>query len=138
MSFAFINIHLDIYRIIIIPHKKDRCFGNEERLRKRKKKLCFVVYEKKGRCFSPSAQKRSFVHSKADCTQIAETKYITRYVQIYMSFSIMILQKSLQNFCRKEYCSNYQASGRHTSALSYFSFVMLQLRHTSALSSHVY
>ena len=22
MSFAFINIHLDIYRIIIIPHKK--------------------------------------------------------------------------------------------------------------------
>jgi hypothetical protein len=125
MSFAFINIHLDIYRIIIIPHKKDRCFGNEERLRKRKKKLCFVVYEKKGRCFSPSAQKRSFVHSKADCTQIAETKYITRYVQIYMSFSIMILQKSLQNFCRKEYCSNYQASGRHTLALSNFSFVIL-------------
>jgi hypothetical protein len=36
----------------------------------------------------------------------------------------MILQKSLQNFCRKEYCSNYQASGRHTS-----SFVILQLRH---------
>jgi hypothetical protein len=23
MSFAFINIHLDIYRIIIIPHKKE-------------------------------------------------------------------------------------------------------------------
>jgi hypothetical protein len=126
MSFAFINIHLDIYRIIIIPHKKDRCFGNEERLRKRKK-ICFVVYEKKGRCFSPLAQKRSFVHSKADCTQIAETKYITRYVQIYMSFSIMILQKALQNFCRKEYCSNYQASGRHTSALSYFSFVILRI-----------
>jgi hypothetical protein len=43
----------------------------------------------------------------------------------------MILQNSLQNFCRKEYCSNYQASGRHTSAsaLSYFSFVILQLRH---------
>jgi hypothetical protein len=36
MSFTFINIHLDIYRIIIIPHKKDRCFGNEERLQKRK------------------------------------------------------------------------------------------------------
>jgi hypothetical protein len=36
----------------------------------------------------------------------------------------MILQKSLQNFCRKEYCCNYQASGRHTS-----SFVILQLRH---------
>ena len=24
------------------------------------------MYEKKGRCFSPSAQRRSFVHSKAD------------------------------------------------------------------------
>jgi hypothetical protein len=32
MTFAFINIHLDIYRIIIIkPHKKDRCFGYEEK-----------------------------------------------------------------------------------------------------------
>jgi hypothetical protein len=41
----------------------------------------------------------------------------------------MILQKSLQNFCRKEYCSNYQASGHHTSALSYFSFVIIQLCH---------
>ena len=133
MSFAFINIHLDIYRIIIISHKKDRRFGNEERLRKRKIFLCFVVYEKKGRCFSPSAQKRSFVHNKADCTQIAETKYITRYVQIYISCSITILQKSLQNFCRKECCSNYQAS-----ASSYFSFVILQLRYASASSSYKY
>jgi hypothetical protein len=84
---------------------------------------------KEGKVFFAFGSKRSFVHSKADCTQIAETKYITRYVQIYMSFSIMILQKSLQNFCRKEYCSNYQAPDRHTSAVSNFSFVILQLRH---------
>jgi hypothetical protein len=32
MSFAFINIHLDIYRIIIIPHKQDKYFSNEEKL----------------------------------------------------------------------------------------------------------
>jgi hypothetical protein len=71
--------------------------------------------------FSPSAQKRSFVHSKADCTQIAETKYITRYVQIYISCSVTILQKFLQNFCRKVYCKQ----------LSSFriGFVNLQLRH---------
>ena len=129
MSFAFINIHLDIYRIIIMLHKEDRCFRNEEKIQ-RKIFLCFVVYEKKGRCFSPSAQKRSFVHSKADCTQIAETKYITRYVQIYMSCSITILQKFLQNFCRKVYCKQ----------LSSFrlGFVKLQLRHSSASSSCVY
>jgi hypothetical protein len=27
------------------------------------------VYEKKGRCFSPSAQKENFVHNKADHTR---------------------------------------------------------------------
>jgi hypothetical protein len=58
MSFAFINMHLDIYRIIIISHKKHRYFGNEEKLER--KFLCFVVNEKKGRCFSPSAQKEKF------------------------------------------------------------------------------
>ena len=128
MSFAFINMHLDIYRTIIIPHKKHRCFDNEEKLEG--KSLCFVVYEKKGRCFSPSAQKRSFVHSKADCMRIKETKYITRYVQIYMSCSIAILQEFLQNFCRKVYCKQ----------LSSFrlGFVKLQLRHSSASSSCVY
>jgi hypothetical protein len=104
MSFAFINIHLDVYRIIIIIlHKKDRCFGNEEKLRRKRKFSCFVVYEKKGRCFSPSAQKCSFVHSKADCTRIKETRYITRYVQIYISFSsTIILQRSLQNFLQEK------------------------------------
>ena len=70
MTFAFINIHLDIHRIIIIiSHKKGRCFGYEDKAseKNRKKKFsCFVVYEKKGRCFSPPAQKESFVHSKAD------------------------------------------------------------------------
>ena len=73
---AFIYIHLD------------SCFGSNDKASAKGKEadLCFVVYEKKGRCFSPSAQKRSFVHSKADCTRIKETRYITRYVQIYISF----------------------------------------------------
>jgi hypothetical protein len=128
MSFAFINIHLDIYRIIIIPHKKDRCFGNEERLRKRKKKLCFVVYEKKGRCFSPSAQKRSFVHSKVDCTQIAEIKYITRYVQIYISFFHNYITKiPSEIFVEKSIIATIKLQ-----------VVMLQFRHTSASSSCKY
>ena len=94
--------------------------------------LCFVVYEKKGRCFSPSAQKRSFVHSKADCTHIAETKYITRYVQIYMSCSITILQEFLQNFCRKVYCkqlSSFRLGFVKLLASLNFSFVILQLHH---------
>jgi hypothetical protein len=62
MTFTFINIHLDIHRIIIIiSFRKDRCFGYEDKAseKNRKKEFsCFVVYEKKGRCFSPSAQKK--------------------------------------------------------------------------------
>jgi hypothetical protein len=57
-TFAFINIHLDIHRIIIIITQADAS-ALKRRLRKKEKEavLCFAVYEKKGRCFSPSAQK---------------------------------------------------------------------------------
>ena len=86
-TFAFINIHLDIHRIIIIITQAVAS-ALKTRLQKKEKEavLCFAVYEKKGRCFSPSAQKRSFVHSKADWMRLKETEYITRYVQIYISF----------------------------------------------------
>jgi hypothetical protein len=94
------NIHLDIYRIIIMLHKKKIGASEKKEGKKirRKNFLCFVVYEKKGRCFSPSTQKRSFVHSKADWMLLKEREYITRYVQIYISNSISILQKFLQEF----------------------------------------
>jgi hypothetical protein len=77
-TFAFINIHLDIHRIIIIITQEDASALNI-RLRQREKEAvsCFVVYEKKGRCFSPSAQKNaSFVHSKA-------VQYTDKKVKIY-------------------------------------------------------
>jgi hypothetical protein len=56
---AFIYIHLD------------SCFGSNDKASAKGKEadLCFVVYEKKGRCFSPSAQKiqvsstsKQFIH----------------------------------------------------------------------------
>jgi hypothetical protein len=57
-TFAFINIHLDIHRIIIITYTLASAL-KEKASEKREKDaiLCFVVYAKKGRCFSPSAQK---------------------------------------------------------------------------------
>jgi hypothetical protein len=57
-TFAFINIHLDIHRIIIIITQAV-ALALKLRLRKKEKEavLCFTVYEKKGRCFLPSAQK---------------------------------------------------------------------------------
>jgi hypothetical protein len=82
---------------------------------------CFVVYEKKGRCFSPSAQKYSFVHSKEDCTRIKETRYITRYVQIYISFfHNYITRISPECFVGKSIITTIKLQA-----------VILQLRHTS-------
>jgi hypothetical protein len=58
-TFAFINIHLDIHRIIIIITYTLASALKEKASEKREKDaiLCFVVYAKKGRCFSPSSQK---------------------------------------------------------------------------------
>jgi hypothetical protein len=58
-TFAFINIHLDIHRIIIIITYTLASALKEKASEKREKDAisCFAVYAKKGRCFSPSAQK---------------------------------------------------------------------------------
>jgi hypothetical protein len=53
---AFINIHLDIHRIIIIISYRYRQLLRPKYTAS-KADSCFVVYEKKGKCFSPSAQK---------------------------------------------------------------------------------
>jgi hypothetical protein len=51
-TFAFINIHLGIHRIIIII-TYTVASALKRRLRNKGKEavLCFAVYEKKGRCF---------------------------------------------------------------------------------------
>jgi tRNA A-37 threonylcarbamoyl transferase component Bud32 len=53
-TFAFINIHLDIHRIVIIITYK---LVSASEKREKEAILCFTVYAKKGRCFSPMAQK---------------------------------------------------------------------------------
>ena len=77
------------------------------------------MYEKKGRCFSPSAQRRSFVHSKADCTRVKETRYIARYVQIYISFFHNYITKISPEFF----------TGKSIIATIKLQPVILQLRH---------
>jgi hypothetical protein len=58
MSFAFINMHLDIYRFIIIPHKKHRCFGNEEKLEG--KFFMLRCVRKEGKVFFAFGSKEKF------------------------------------------------------------------------------
>jgi hypothetical protein len=76
-TFAFINIHLDIHRIIIII---TQAVASALKLRLRQKEkevvLCFTVYKKKGRCFSPSAQKCSVRSHRSNL-------YIDGRVRIY-------------------------------------------------------
>jgi hypothetical protein len=63
VTFGFVNNT----RIIIIITQTDAS-APKIRLRQKGKEavLCFIVYEKKGRCFSPSAQQNaSFVHIEA-------------------------------------------------------------------------
>ena len=59
MTFAFINIHLDIYRIIIIiSYRKDRCFGYEEKTSEKEEIFLLRRVRKEGKVFfSPKAQK---------------------------------------------------------------------------------
>jgi hypothetical protein len=64
-------------------------------------------------------KKRSFVHSKADCTRIKETKYITRYVQIYISFFHNYITKIPSEFF----------VGKSIIATIKLQVVILQLRH---------
>jgi hypothetical protein len=68
---AFIHIHLDIRRIIIISYCTDSYFGSNDKasISTKEANLRFAVYENKGRCFSPLAQKiqvsstsKQFIH----------------------------------------------------------------------------
>jgi hypothetical protein len=130
MSFAFIIIHLDIYRIIIIPHKKDRCFGNEQKFRRKRKNFhASLCTKRREGVFRLRLKKhRTFVHSKADCTRIKETEYITRYVQIYISFFHNYITKiPSEFFVEKSIIATIKLQD-----------VILQLRHTSASSSCKY
>jgi hypothetical protein len=126
MSFAFINIHLDIYRIII-PHKKI----SASTMRKDFEEGNFYasLCTKRRESVFAFGSKKKFRPQQSRLYTVSGNKIYYKVCTNLHKFSIMILQKSLQNFCRKEYCSNYQASGHHISDLSIFSFVILQLRH---------
>jgi hypothetical protein len=64
-----------------------RCFDYEDNaLEKRKEAVsCFVVYEKKGRCFSPSAQKEyEFRPHQSSSYMNEKGRNMLRYGQIYI------------------------------------------------------
>jgi hypothetical protein len=133
MSFAFINIHLDIYRIIIMLHKKDRCFRKKEKIR-RKNFLCFVVYEKKGRCFFAFDSKEKFRPQQSRLDAVKEDIiYYKVCTNLHKLFYIYITRVSPRIFAGEHSISNFKLQLRlclqfcQTSALSIFSFVILYI-----------
>ena len=126
MSFAFINIHLDIYRIIIIiPHKKDRCFGNEERLRKRKKIMLRCV-RKEGKVFFAFGSKKKFRPQQSrlytDSGNKIYYKVCTNLHEFFHNNITKVSPEFLQNIV-----ATIKIQLCHASASLYFSFVILRI-----------
>jgi hypothetical protein len=60
MTFAFINIHLDIYRIIIISYRKGRCFGYEKKTSEKEEIFMLRCVRKEGKVFFAFGSKIKF------------------------------------------------------------------------------
>jgi hypothetical protein len=61
MTFAFINIHLNIYRIIIIiSYRKGRCFGYEEKTSEKEGIFMLRCVRKEGKVFFAFGSKIKF------------------------------------------------------------------------------
>jgi hypothetical protein len=123
MTFAFINIHLDIYRvIIIISYREGRCFGYKDKAsgkNTKKKFSCFVVYEKKGRCFSPSAQKRKFRPQQSRSYMDKGVKiYYEVHTNLHKFIYNHITKFSLESSAAKSFGTSVKASAHHSLASS--------------------
>jgi hypothetical protein len=123
MTFAFINIHLDIHRIIIIiSYRKGRSFGYEDKAseKNRKKKFsCFVVYEKKGRCFFAFDSKRKFHPQQSrSYTDKGEKIYYKVHTNLHKFLYNHITKFSLESYAAKSFGTSAKASARHSLASS--------------------
>jgi hypothetical protein len=128
MSFAFINIHLDTYRIIIIPHKKDRCFSNEEKLRR--KNFMLRCVRKEGKVFFAFGSKEKFRPQQsrlyADSRNKIYYKVCTNLHELFHNYITKVSPEFLQENILKA-TIKLQARLRQTSASSFFSFVILRI-----------
>jgi hypothetical protein len=123
MTFAFINIHLDIYRIIIIiSYREGRCFDHKDKVsgKNRKKKFsCFVVYEKKGRCFFAFGSERKFhpQQSRSHTGKGVKIYYEVR-TNLHKFLNNHITKFSLESSAAKPFGASVKASAHHSLASS--------------------
>jgi hypothetical protein len=136
MSFAFINIHLDIYRIIVMIHKKDRCFRGKKRRKRFEGKNFYASLCMKRREGVFRLRLKREVSSTAKHTLDAvkgDRIYYKVCTNLHKLFHIYITRVSPRIFAGKHIISNFKLQLRlclqfcQTSALSIFSFIILYI-----------
>jgi hypothetical protein len=121
MTFAFINIHSDIHRIIIIvSYREDRCFGYEDKAsgKNRKKKFsCFVVYEKK--VFFAFGSKRKFRPQQSRSYTYKGVKiYYEVHTNLHKFIYNYITKFSLESSTAESFGTSVKALAHHSLASS--------------------
>ena len=107
-TFAFINIHLDIHRIIIIITYTGRCFDYKDKASTKRKRSSFMLrcVRKEGKVFFAFGSKIKF--------RPQQSRSYTDKGEIYYKVCTNLHKVSLQLyykdfsriFCRKVFCSN--------------------------------
>jgi hypothetical protein len=123
MTFAFINIHLDIYRIIIIiPHKKGRCFGYEEKISEKEKIFMLRCVRKEGKMFFAFGSKVKFRSQQSrSCTNKGKKIYYKVCTNLHKFFLQLYYKDFSRIFCRSLLQQLLSFS------LSFFSFIILYI-----------
>ena len=123
MTFAFINIHLDIYRIIIIiPHKKGICFSYEEKTSEKEEIFMLRCVRKEGKVFFAFGSKIKFRPQQSRLYTDKGEKIYYKVCTNLHKFSTIILQRSLQNFLQKSLLQQLLSFSS-----SFFSFIILYI-----------
>jgi hypothetical protein len=123
MTFAFVNIHLDIYRIIIIiPHKKGRCFGYEEKTSKKEEIFMLRCVRKEGKVFFAFGSKVKF---RSQQSRSYTDKGEKIYYKVCTNLHKFFLQLYYKDFSRIFYRSLLQQLLSFSP--SSFSFIILYI-----------
>jgi hypothetical protein len=120
MTFAFINIHLDIHRIIIIiSYKKDRCFGYKDKASEKEEIFMLRCVRKEGKVFFAFGSKRKFRPQQSRLyTDKGEKIYYKVHTNLHKFLYNHITKFSLESYAAKSFGAFVKASARHSSASS--------------------
>jgi hypothetical protein len=120
MAFAFINIHLDIHRIIIIiSYKKGRCFSYEDKASEKEEIFMLCCVRKEGKVFFAFGSKRKFRPQQSRLyTDKGEKIYYKVRTNLHKFLYNHITKFSLESYAAKFFGAFVKASTRHSLASS--------------------